>query len=121
MHKIQLDMSLGVEQCYDFLAPKTAHQVIETGLRHGAQVMSLGPGFSPFLSTIRSRVGFIQPQALQRPPASATSIRLSPQGVKLSVVPLAPPSQRLKYQWEKGTYLSATNCRKVLATSCAYP
>lgn len=121
MHRIQLDMSLGFEQCYDFLAQKTEHQVIETGLRHRAHVMSPGPGFSPFLGTICSRVGFIHPQALQRPPVSAISLRLSPQGVKLSVAPLDPPSHRLKYQWEKGTYLSAINSRKVLATSCAYP
>lgn len=43
------------------------------------------------------------------PPASACSFRLSPQGVRLAAVILAPPSRRLKHQWEEGIYLAPTN------------
>lgn len=85
----QLDVSPGVKQMLCFLAQKTEHSSGRPGLQDRAQMTLSGPDFSPFLLS--------------------SIFRLSPQGVRLAAVILAPPSCRLKYQWEEGIYLAPTN------------
>lgn len=89
----------------------TKHSSGVAGLRHRTQMMSLGLSFSPFLGSAFSGVGFIHPQALQRPPASAITsgfyFRVSNWLLCLQLHVL--PDFRIK--WEKSTCLSPTNPR----------